>query len=156
MIYLFAVVVIVVIISSVIVPRQQMYRYKSRSEIMTRAELDLYKKLVQICGNKYIVFPQIHLSSLLDHRVKGQNWKAAFYHINGKSVDFVLVNAKTFKTSLAIELDDYTHLKRQRQERDREVELLFSSAGVPLCRLSNTLYKTPKQIALEIKKFLTT
>lgn len=155
MIYLFAGVIIVAAISFIFAPREQRYRYKRKTKIMTEAEEDLYKKLTQICCNRYIVFPQIHLSSLLEHKIWGQNWKAAFYHINGKSVDFVLVDKQTLKTVLAIELDDYTHQQRLRQVRDKEVEHIFCSAGVPLCRLSNTLYKTPKQIAIEIKKSLT-
>lgn len=156
MIYLLAGVIVVVIISFALIPREQKYRYKRKIKIMTGAEEDLYKKLTQICHDRYIVFPQIHLSSLFEHKIRGQNWRAAFYHINGKSVDFVLVDRLTLKTVLAIELDDYTHQQRSRQVRDREVERIFYSAGIPLCRLSNTLHKTPKQIAIEIKKSLTT
>ena len=60
------------------------------------------------------MFPQVHLSALLDHKVKGQDWRIAFRHINGKSVDYVLCDKATLQPVYAIELDDYTHEPRTR------------------------------------------
>lgn len=151
MIYLLLGVIILIIISVAIAPRKVKYHYNAKAYIMTRAEVDLYNKLRTICKDRYYIFPQIHLSSLLDHRVKNQNFRAAFYHINGKSVDFVLVDQKTMKTKYIIELDDYTHNRRDRKSRDMEVDRIFGEVGIPLVRLSNTLRKSPIQIQNDIK-----
>jgi len=43
--------------------------------------------------------------TVLEHRIKGQDWKAAFRRINGKSVDFVICDKAYIKPLLAIELD---------------------------------------------------
>lgn len=134
--------------------RQVIYHYKPKGEIMTPSELDLYFKLESACCGKYRVIPQVHLSSLFDGRIKGQNWKSAFYHINGKSVDFVLVDPKTFHIKYAIELDDFTHFRSDRVARDSEVERIFVETAVPLIRLKNTIRKTPQQITDDIKKAL--
>jgi hypothetical protein len=83
---------------------------------------------------RYYIFPQVHLSAILDHRVKGQEWHYAFRHINGKSVDYVLCNKNTLEPTYAIELDDYTHDKADRRERDVEVERIFEAASLPLVR----------------------
>lgn len=70
----------------------------------------------------------------MNHKVKGQNWKGAFQHINGKSVDFVLLSKYTSKPICAIELDDSSHDRSDRSSRDEEVERIFKQAKIPLAR----------------------
>lgn len=120
---------------------------------MTSAEADLYKKLVQAFP-ELIIVPQVHLSALFDHKIKGQNWKAAFSHINGKSVDFVALDVN-LNVAFAIELDDYTHNRPERVKRDKEVNAIFRSTGVPLVRLNNSFRKNSFQIKKEVEKALT-
>jgi hypothetical protein len=98
------------------------YQYKRKNFFLTRAEHECYDALVAAAGNEYLVFAQVHLPTLVDNKVKGQNWRAAFRHINGKSVDFVLCDKAYISAKLAIELDDKTHERPERQERDQEVE----------------------------------
>lgn len=113
------------------------YRYKIKSRIMTQKEEDSYRRLVRVFEKKFYVIPQVHLGTLFDYKIKGQNWYGAFQHINRKSVDFVLLNKETLKPVCAVELDDYTHEWRHRQERDMEVERIFREAGFPLVRTNN-------------------
>lgn len=113
------------------------YDYSTKEHIMTRSEESFFKLLNDVTGGKYYIFPQIHLSSILDHQIKGQNWKAAFSHINGKSVDYVLCDKITLKTVCAIELDDSTHNREDRTKRDQEVERIFNSSGVKLKRFTS-------------------
>jgi hypothetical protein len=104
---------------------------------MSRVEGEFFIKLERVVQERYYVFPQVHLSAILDHRVKGQEWKYAFRHINGKSVDYVLCDKATLEPAYAIELDDYTHEKADRRERDIEVERIFEAANLPLVRFRN-------------------
>lgn len=104
---------------------------------MTKAENDFFVKLERVVSERYYVFPQVHLSSLLDHRIKGQEWSYAFRHINGKSVDYILCDRQTLQLVYAIELDDYTHDQDDRKKRDAEVERIFDEAGLPLVRFKN-------------------
>lgn len=104
---------------------------------MTKIEGDFFKKLEHIVSDQYYVFPQVHLSALLDHRVQGQEWKYAFRHINGKSVDYVLCNKQTLRPTYAIELDDSSHDQVERRKRDQEVERIFKEANLPLIRFKN-------------------
>lgn len=113
------------------------YHYIAKNSLMTKTESDFFIKLERTVNERYYVFPQVHLSAILDHRVKGQEWKYAFRHINGKSVDYVLCDKVTLKPTYAIELDDYTHLQKDRKERDVEVERIFLAANLPLVRFSN-------------------
>ena len=127
--------------------RKAIYKYQAKPYFMTKAENDFFRMLVNVAGDRYFIFPQAHLSALLDEKVKGQNWKAAFKHINGKSVDFVLCDRQTLKPVYAVELDDYTHNYPNRQERDQEVERMFQAAGIPLVRFNNYKSLTEEEVA---------
>lgn len=113
------------------------YAYTAKSLMMTRTESEFFTKLDQAVSQRYYVFPQVHLSALLDHKVKGQDWSHAFWHINGKSVDFVLCDKITLRPTYAIELDDLTHEQSDRRKRDTEVERIFREANLPLVRFQD-------------------
>ena len=127
--------------------KKSQYKYYAKSYVMTSRENECFKILNEIFSSKWFVVPQVHLSALLDYRVKGQNWNAAFRHINGKSVDFVLIGKESYKVVCAIELDDSTHSKPDRIERDVEIERMFKEAGIPLARISKFESMTKSEIA---------
>lgn len=122
------------IIERILDSRRAKYQYRAKKHMMTRAEEKCFRKLQSDYGNKYYIVPQVHLSALLDHRVKGQSFRGAFAHINGKSVDFVLLDKNTLEVYCAVELDDPTHNREDRILRDKEVERIFAEAGVKLVR----------------------
>jgi very-short-patch-repair endonuclease len=113
------------------------YHYELKPLVMTNTEADFFRRLNEVVSERYFVFPQVHLSALFDHRVKGQEWKYAFSHINGKSVDYVLCDKQSLQPMYAIELDDFTHQYRDRIERDSEVERIFKLTQLPLVRFKN-------------------
>lgn len=127
--------------------KKAQYRYYAKPYVMTSRENECFKILNEIFSSKWFVVPQVHLSALLDYRVKGQNWNAAFRHINGKSVDFVLIGKESYKVICAIELDDSTHIKPDRIERDVEIERMFKEARIPLARISKFESMTKPEIA---------
>jgi very-short-patch-repair endonuclease len=116
---------------------RRQYQYRAKEYFMTQSESNFFKILDKISNDRYFVFTQVHLSAILDHKIPGQNWKAAFRHINGKSIDYVLCDKDTLKPVYAVELDDYTHAYAHRIERDREVERMLATAGVTLVRFQN-------------------
>lgn len=131
------------------------YRYTRKQFFLTRAEHECYDALVAAVGDKYHVFAQVHLPTILDNKVKGQDWRAALAHINRKSVDFVLCDKAYISPKLAIELDDRSHERPDRQERDQEVERILRDAGVPLLRLENKGRFEASDLARRISEFET-
>jgi very-short-patch-repair endonuclease len=113
------------------------YNYKKKDFLMSRAEHEFFDILVEVIGNQYYVFPQIHLSTILDNKVVGQNWRGAFRHIDEKSVDFVVCDKAYIKPILAIELDDRTHEREDRKGRDGEVERILNESELALLRFGN-------------------
>jgi hypothetical protein len=112
-----------------------LYQYTKKRSLVTQAELIFFKALNQAIGNEYQIFTQVHLDALFDHTVRGQNWKGALSHIQRKSVDFVLCDKTDLSPVVAIELDDSSHQRWDRVERDVKVGAIFESVGIPLLRL---------------------
>ena len=145
LLYFFAIPLIFVIIIKAIISDSvssknlTLYKYRDNRKynIMTEREVEFYKKLKHVCGENILIFPQIHLSNLFFHNVKGQNFKAAFKFINRLSVDFVLVDSRNFKTLMVIELDDSTHNEQERIRRDLIVNDIFKKANFPLLRVDS-------------------
>ena len=113
------------------------YHYERKNYLITVPERDYYNMLTQILGTDYLVFPQVHMSAILEHRVRGQNWKAAFRHVNQKSVDYVICDKTHLTPLIAVELDDRSHDSDDRRARDIEVERMLSEAGLPLLRFTH-------------------
>lgn len=113
------------------------YHYSKKNYFMTQAEHEFYNVLNELVGTEFVIFAQVHLPTIVNHKVKGQNWQGALSHINRKSVDFVLCNKSNLSPVLAIELDDKSHQKQDRQYRDAEVERILSLAEMPLLRVKN-------------------
>jgi hypothetical protein len=70
---------------------------------------------------------------------KGMDRRAytgAFNRISRKHLDFVLCNPATLAIRAAVELDDDSHQRADRKERDRFLESALESAGIPLHRFS--------------------
>lgn len=130
------------------------YKYKRKDFFMSRAEHECYDALIVAVGDKYYVFPQVHLPTLIDNKVVGQNWKGAFSHISQKSVDFVLCDKLYISPKLAIELDDKTHERQDRIDRDGIVERIFKEAGLPLLRLENRGRFNPTELLEKINTVL--
>jgi very-short-patch-repair endonuclease len=113
------------------------YRYGRKDFFMDRAEHEFFDVLIEVVGNGYYVFPQVHLSTILEHRIKGQDWRAAFRRINGKSVDFVICDKAYIKPLLAIELDGRSHEIETVRQRDADIEHIFEGAELRLLRFAN-------------------
>lgn len=112
------------------------YTYMKKQHIMTKYERYFYRRLHHMFGKHYLIFPQIHLDDLFDHRKIGQNWRGALSTIQRKSVDFVICSTDC-RILLAIELDDASHENEDRMKRDKLVDHLFEQAGSCLIRFSN-------------------
>lgn len=130
------------------------YKYRGKTHIMTQREEKFFLLLNDIFRDKCYIIPQVHLSALLEHRIKGQNWKGAFSHINGKSVDYVLLRSKDLNVLCAVELDDSTHDTADRIERDKEVGWMFGLANVPLIRLRNPENMSKQEIVDSFAKII--
>ena len=84
--------------------------------------------------NQYLVFPKVRLGDILDIQ-HGISWKRrnhAFNHIKSKHIDFLIVSRDTLKIVWAIELDDSSHNRPDRQWRDDFVDAALDAANIKI------------------------
>lgn len=120
--------------------------YKPKYYITTLNELKFYNVLLEVAKElDLILFCQVSLYNIvsmredLDYRTR----ETYFNKIASKSIDFVLVNKSNCRIRLCIELDDTTHKRRKRRERDAFINKLFRDLGINLLRypIYNVYYK---------------
>lgn len=80
------------------------------------------------------VFTKVNLADIFYVTDKEELWT---HHnkISRKHVDFLLCNQQTIRPLVAIELDDSSHKRVEREERDRFLEEVYSAAGLPLVHI---------------------
>lgn len=100
---------------------------------MTETELKFCLNLKEIT-DKYnlIIIPQIQLQKIF--KTYDKNNIKAFNKIKSKSIDFAIVDSN-YNYKMFIELDDYTHNKKNRQKRDIFINDLFSKYNLKLKRI---------------------
>jgi hypothetical protein len=119
-------------------PAKYSDNYEKKARIMTLRERLFYDKLKQVVVAGYYIYPQVHVTEILQPKqsLYGGLRLAAFRGISQKSVDYLIVDNNQSPV-LAIELDDSTHEKEDRADRDWFIECAFKSAGVPLLRFAS-------------------
>ncbi|OQB15892.1 MAG: hypothetical protein BWY15_00018 [Firmicutes bacterium ADurb.Bin193] len=114
------------------------YPYK-RKFLFTKPEYSFYWKLKEY-ADKYgmIIFPKIRMADIVESTLKDRSeWQSAFNKINSKHVDFVLCDGNLHIKTI-IELDDYTHERQNRKERDAFVDKAFESAGIRIVHIKGS------------------
>lgn len=133
--------------------------YAHKPNLLTKAESAFIKELYKIVPEHIMICPQVRMADVLvvSDKVKKKNFKNFFYKISSKSVDFVFCDKKTMEILFCMELDDPTHNRKERVERDKLVNNAFYDAGMPLIRVpfSGSVNKIDyKKLEAEIKQSL--
>ena len=103
--------------------------------LLTKNEWYAHKRLKEIADAKgYIICPKVRLLDIVEPRKGEKDWKSLFYKIQAKHVDFVICDSG-MKIKAIIELDDTTHDKKDRQERDTFVDEVLRSVGYKVIRV---------------------
>lgn len=102
-------------------------KYERKGTILTRPEYNFLQVLRSIAPNKYEVVPQTALSVVIDKRTNTSYRNDLF-----RVCDYCFVDCDTFEPLLLVELNDRSHLRADRQERDAKVAAICADAGLPL------------------------
>ncbi len=106
--------------------------YQQRTSLLTRAEQDFFEILRSVTPSGFIVYPQMRLASIVDVLPSARRNYAHFNRIQAKCVDFVLCDERTTAPRLVVELDDSSHNRAYRRQRDQFVDAVLASAGLPI------------------------
>jgi predicted RNA-binding Zn-ribbon protein involved in translation (DUF1610 family) len=110
---------------------EEEYPYRQREDFLSAGEYSFYMVLNSILGDLLVACPKVALKEIF-FVSRPEDFYSAFNRINRKHVDFVICIAKTMKPVFAIELDDRSHNRPDRMERDEFVDKVFRVAGLPL------------------------
>jgi very-short-patch-repair endonuclease len=111
------------------------YPYELNTDLFTKAERILYHHLRQAVGLDYQLFGKVRLGDLLEIKREAGSRQGHRNRIDRKHVDFLLCDPATLRPLLAIELDDASHQRPDRRERDEFLERALAAAELPLLRL---------------------
>jgi hypothetical protein len=112
------------------------FPYFLRDDFLSFAEQNFYLTLKHTISDWALICPKVALGDLF--YVKSNDFsKFRTYtnKIDRKHVDFLLCDLKTARPLLGIELDDKSHQKTDRLDRDEFVDEVFKTAKLPLVRI---------------------
>lgn len=97
------------------------------------AEQSLYWRLVEALPDpEFVVLAQVNVASFVDAK-SGKGYIGARNRFNLLSVDFLVCRAD-FSIVAAVEVDDSTHKRKDRQVTDAKKAAILQAAGVRLIR----------------------
>jgi hypothetical protein len=123
--------------------------YFSKDRLLSKGELAFYRVLRQVVPPTLSTSMKVRLCDVIG--CTGAGWRSGFgAKISQKHIDFVLVDAATTDIRLAIELDDRTHQRADRRDRDTFVDRALATAGVPILRVPAAARYEPAALKGEV------
>ena len=122
--------------------------YEAKDGLLTPAELKFLGVLDEVIGGNYRVMSQVRLADVIKVKkgLDNSTRSSAFNRIKSKHLDFVACDPTDLSVKFAIELDDSSHNRPKRKERDAFLEQAMQSAGVPLYRFPVKREYDPQEI----------
>lgn len=127
--------------------------YRLRDDFLSPAELSFYGVLQLAVKDRATITTKVNLADVffVARPTHNQSYRNK---IDRKHVDFLLCDSGTMKPRCGIELDDSSHARHDRQERDQFVDAVFQAAGLPLVRFSARASYDPNALAAELARHL--
>lgn len=116
--------------------RPELMPYLLRDDFLSRAEHSFYLVLRSSIPEDITVCPKVSLGDVFYVGSRDPSLFRAYTNkIDRKHIDFLLCDSKTMRPLMGIELDDKSHQRADRQERDEFVKEVFQVAQLPLLRV---------------------
>lgn len=119
--------------------------YQLKDSVLTEKEKEAYKIIKEYCNNHELeVLIKIRLADFITTKRenKSKDFYTWFNKISAKHIDFLIVQKETFRPLMAIEVDDTTHNRKDRQQRDEFINKVYSKVGLPIYHCWNLQKET--------------
>lgn len=100
--------------------------YSAKESIMTECEKAFFDVFKEIVEPNYTVQPQVNLASVVDKDPYDRYRNELF-----RNIDFGVFDDK-YALLLLIEINDQSHMQKNRSERDSKVRSICEEAGIPI------------------------
>ncbi|MDY0042032.1 MAG: DUF2726 domain-containing protein [Desulforhabdus sp.] len=117
-------------------PQPEPHRYEKEPSLLSPGERSFFEALEAAIGGQYRLTPKVRLADILKIKEarNRSTWQKAFNPIQGKHVDFVACDPRDMTIRFVVELDDKSHQRQDRQNRDVLVDRILTTAGIPVFR----------------------
>ena len=109
--------------------------YRRKEYLLSKAERSFYEVLAVTVDSRLMVFPKIRLLDLVEPLRGAENRQALRNRVQSKHVDFVLCDRAALRPVLVVELDDASHQRQNRKDRDASLDSILASAGLPILHM---------------------
>lgn len=115
-----------------------------KAQVLTEREKNFYETIRPIAEKLDLnVSSKVRLADIVnvsDEIQKQSNiWWSKFEKISQKHIDFALQDKSNLEIKLLIEIDDYTHQRADRIERDEFVDSVCKQANIPILHLYDVI-----------------
>jgi hypothetical protein len=131
----------------------EVFPYRLRDDFLSPAEFSFYRILSSVIGSERIIQSKVRLADIFFVARPNENAKY-FNKITAKHLDFLICDANSMKPMLGIELDDASHQKSDRIERDEFVDQVFQAANLPLLHVPNQRSYSTREIEALISPYI--
>ncbi|MCA9902312.1 MAG: DUF2726 domain-containing protein [Anaerolineae bacterium] len=131
------------------------FPYQLRDKFLTDAERSFFETLRTVVDNRLALCAKVSLSDLFwVKKDDPSRYRTYTNKIDRKHVDFLLCDPATMRPMVGIELDDKSHQRQDRQERDAFVDQVFHAAGLPLLHVPAKRGYVVAELATQLAPFL--
>jgi hypothetical protein len=106
--------------------------YVAARSLLSPAEHEFFEALVSVVAGACAIFVKVRLIDLLELPPGTVNRQGWLNRVVSKHVDFVLCDPHSLRPLLVIELDDRSHARADRIERDGFLDSVMDCAGIPV------------------------
>ena len=104
-----------------------------RRELLTSGELPFYALLKPVCDRHgWQLLIKMRLADIVAVESGTPDYMSYFNRIKAKHTDFILCDPEDLDVLAGVELDDPSHERPERIERDEFVDRVYQAAGIPL------------------------
>ncbi len=105
----------------------QTYLYELKDSLITPIERKYLSAVEKILPSEYYIQPQVNLASIIE-RKDNSRYQNELY----RNIDACIFDKKNCRPIVLIEINDESHNRPDRIERDKKVKRICEEAGIPL------------------------
>ncbi len=132
------------------------FPYQKKEYLLSVGERVFFQVLQVAVGADFLLFSKVRLADLVLVRSGTEKRQSFLNRIQSKHVDFVLCSRDAVRPVLVVELDDASHDREDRQDRDAFVDSALRAAGLPILHVRARSQYSAKELRSAIdSKILT-
>tara|TARA_B110000503_G_scaffold18482_2_gene27237 strand:- start:181 stop:903 length:723 start_codon:yes stop_codon:yes gene_type:complete len=130
--------------------------YRKQDTFLTPAERSFFGVLQLAIKSRLLIFAKVRVADILatTKNLSNSERQSAFNKIKAKHFDFVLCHPDNLDVLCVLELDDKSHKKASRQQRDEFLDSACEAASVPLIHFQAKAAYAHTEIEKTLEPFL--